>query len=916
MRRSIYIAILFILIAFSAQFAIAETGLEAYKTRHETTRSAMDSDFTRATSRMSGYYGTSLDFSDALLNMDTSAERFLQQSADIVALPDGVYVVLWEDNRNGDFDIYAQMYDSDNTVIGAEIQLIYDEYGLDQRQPASASNSSGELVVSWIESDGNLYCRVFNSDLQEQTDRIQVNDNPGDNDCNLPDVSFLYGGSFGIVWEDVRSTQNIYCQLFTPLYESLGENFQINSSISGAQFWAPQITSGADSGFAVTWDEITGVGSNVSARTFTTGGVAKSSVLSLVDPVSASADQFQTTVSYLPETGYVASFIDTRESNQCVYTQIFDFSGSKNGANTQISDNSDYVSWDVSAAVSSTGETIITWASYGSRAEILGAFLDDNGDRDGSNFTISDDAVFYDRYDPHPIYKTNDSIIVAFTDMRSEEQDIYQQHLSETGNRIGSNELVSSNGTGAQQTGSEIAAYNSGQFVAVWKDERDDDGDIYLQAGQSNGTLFGSNEKVNTDLDPALQQMPDVDASDNGYITVVWQDFADLGNPGVAAIMARRYNSDGTPSADPVPLNDAGTTGERSEPSVSQASTGRATAVWVDRRDGADDIYGQGINATGNLDGDNFKINTDPSFSDNSIPKVGMNDANDLVAAWLSSVDDRDIIVFQLFDDRRDPIGSNTVIDSDSSENDCATFDLAVESESGAFVIVWLNEDSDGEWSILARRYAADGSENDDIITVSETVNAGYSDISVDIDGDGNFAVAWSEYNDGTKKAYYVITRSDNIADAVKPIPSEAGSASEPDCSIALSGNQAFTAWVSNSNSDAGYDIFTNSRTYTTTDADEITDDPIIPEDYILSQNYPNPFNPTTTIRFYLPRSSSAEVDILNVLGQTIETVNWDKLSAGWHEFSFDGDNLASGVYFYRLSTENYSAVRKMTLVK
>lgn len=83
-----------------------------------------------------------------------------------------------------------------------------------------------------------------------------------------------------------------------------------------------------------------------------------------------------------------------------------------------------------------------------------------------------------------------------------------------------------------------------------------------------------------------------------------------------------------------------------------------------------------------------------------------------------------------------------------------------------------------------------------------------------------------------------------------------------------------------------------------------------------LSQNYPNPFNPVTTILFYLKDESDVSLDVYDLAGVRIATVNSGKKEAGYHSVTFDGSNLASGVYLYRLQTDNFLTTRKMVLIK
>jgi hypothetical protein len=90
----------------------------------------------------------------------------------------------------------------------------------------------------------------------------------------------------------------------------------------------------------------------------------------------------------------------------------------------------------------------------------------------------------------------------------------------------------------------------------------------------------------------------------------------------------------------------------------------------------------------------------------------------------------------------------------------------------------------------------------------------------------------------------------------------------------------------------------------------------ILPGSFALFQNYPNPFNPTTTIAYRLATSSAVNLEIFDVLGRVVESRDLGWLSAGPGEVEFEGSYLASGVYFYRLSTESGSLTKKMILLK
>jgi hypothetical protein len=87
-------------------------------------------------------------------------------------------------------------------------------------------------------------------------------------------------------------------------------------------------------------------------------------------------------------------------------------------------------------------------------------------------------------------------------------------------------------------------------------------------------------------------------------------------------------------------------------------------------------------------------------------------------------------------------------------------------------------------------------------------------------------------------------------------------------------------------------------------------------KDFSLSQNYPNPFNPTTVIKYKIPIDSQVRLRVYNSLGQLVRTLSSGFKKAGSYEITFRSDNLASGVYIYELSTDNFYDSKKMVLIR
>ena len=89
-----------------------------------------------------------------------------------------------------------------------------------------------------------------------------------------------------------------------------------------------------------------------------------------------------------------------------------------------------------------------------------------------------------------------------------------------------------------------------------------------------------------------------------------------------------------------------------------------------------------------------------------------------------------------------------------------------------------------------------------------------------------------------------------------------------------------------------------------------------VPESFSLQQNYPNPFNPSTKITFSVPQAGFTTLSVYNLLGEKVATLLSQELSAGKYTVDFNASNLSTGVYFYNLDSGDFSAIKKMIILK
>ncbi len=89
-----------------------------------------------------------------------------------------------------------------------------------------------------------------------------------------------------------------------------------------------------------------------------------------------------------------------------------------------------------------------------------------------------------------------------------------------------------------------------------------------------------------------------------------------------------------------------------------------------------------------------------------------------------------------------------------------------------------------------------------------------------------------------------------------------------------------------------------------------------IPKQYTLSQNYPNPFNPTTRISFTIPKNSFVNLTVYDMMGRAVQELVSSEMNGGDYTFEFNAASLSSGIYFYRMQTNEFTETKRMVLVK
>ncbi len=128
---------------------------------------------------------------------------------------------------------------------------------------------------------------------------------------------------------------------------------------------------------------------------------------------------------------------------------------------------------------------------------------------------------------------------------------------------------------------------------------------------------------------------------------------------------------------------------------------------------------------------------------------------------------------------------------------------------------------------------------------------------------------------------------------------------------------QAITTFGTDENDELYFGSFSNGKIFKFQGTPmSVNDEGKLDINYRLDQNYPNPFNPNTIISFSLARAEKVKIEVFNSIGEKVEEIYNDVADSGLHRLSWNAKDLTSGVYYLKLTSDNFSDTKKMVLMK
>jgi hypothetical protein len=367
---------------------------------------------------------------DFLVNNDAGSADQLGPSISMDAV--GNFVIVWYDFRNSNWDIYFQRYDNTGTALGVNTKVNDDTESAAQEHPSISMDATGNFVIVWDDNRNNnydIYYQRFTSTGSVLGVNTKVNDDVDSVKQWDPSISMDPAGNFVVVWIDERNVnRDIYYQRYTSTGGTLGVNTKVNDDASDADQIAPSILIDVAGNFVIVWHDFRNANWDIYYQRFTsTGGVL--GVNTKVNDDASGEFQMFSSISMDAAGNFVIAWQDYRNANWDIYYQRYTSTGSTLGTNTKANDDAGSMDQQVpSISMDGTGNFVVVWQDYRygqNNPDIIGQRYFSSGSPNGGNYRIVADGPNFGETSP-VVYANNSSIIFSWQDnRRSKGWDIY-----------------------------------------------------------------------------------------------------------------------------------------------------------------------------------------------------------------------------------------------------------------------------------------------------------------------------------------------------------------------------------------------------------------------------------------------------------------------------------------------------------
>lgn len=782
-------------------------------------------------------------------------------------------------------------FKSSGTII--DDFLVNDDAGTtDQGDPNIASDSSGNFVITWTDWRNQFFIRYiqYNSDIYAQRynglgiplgSNFKVNVDDGSTWQSDPAIAMNRLGNYVITWIYYRvgypslapGYPDVFAQRYDNLGNILGSNFKVNDDTGTAAQYAPAIALDDSGNFVITFHDYRdgpwGV-PNIYAQKYNPSGTPLGTNF-MVNNYISSSEQYWPAIAMDGLGNFVIVWQSERTAYDAsnIYAQRYNSTCTPLGTTFRVNDTDLVVAWPggfPAIAMNDSGNFVIAWQDYrcgGLIPDIYAQRYEQSGVSLGSNFKVNDDTGVANQLRPAIAMDGSGKFVITWQDARNGNWDVYAQRYDTFENRLGSNYVVANPQYASFFQISPTVAANDSKIYFTWEDNRRGKGwDIYAKV---------------------------VDWS--------WGTSHMVLNPGILNFIAMQ-NGTLPPAQSFTVSNDNGGT-------FSWTLSHKATWLDVipDSGSGYSTIVTVNVNRTDSLPFASYDTivvsNPDADNSPQMIP------VNYYLSPPPSGPDPGypDTVSVE----RMANVPPNTHLPP-------VHVYLTNDEPLAAYWIPLAFPDSIYNYDIICDSVSFAGTRTDaralDVYPVVDNNRNLLFIPAIWFAGQldpGNGPIAKIYFSTGPNwKTEYSVPINATIWPGGPEVPPGIGL----QC-VDYSGQFAWTP------------VFRAGAL----DVKEHEPAPV-PSHFELCQNYPNPFNPFTTIPFQVGGSQfivhspiHSTLKIYNILGQLVRTLVDEETAPGKYEAIWDGKDdsgkkVSSGIYFYQLKTPDYTATKKMVLLR
>ncbi|MFH1541485.1 MAG: hypothetical protein ABIE84_00140 [bacterium] len=532
-----------------------------------------------------------------------------QFSPTITADQQGGAIISWHDYRSGSGeDIYAQRIDSQGKSLWLEDGLAVATQKGTQWYPKIVGDGNGGAVITWTDgrvspSDNNIYAQRLSAagQLLWPAEGIAVCSAP--NNQEHPVIISLAQEGVIIAWNDGR---NHNLDIYVQKIDLDGQAVWTADGVSACKFdytqESPQLAADGQGGAIITWTDHRSETTKIYSQRINTSGQPLWSDTGRALALAAGNQRNSVIIKLLNEE-WVTIWEDERLGNKDLFAQKINSSGiplwQKNGV---ILTNSSHKQQGISALLTTTGNVLVVFEdTRAGNSDIYGQLLANNGETIWAEqgLVLCNAPGAVVQQNTRAILTTQEEIILVFEDFRSGYSNIYAQKINKAGQLAWGEHGLAVAKVDAVQSKPRLIHDGVGGAIIAWEDYRNPDQPVIKAQRLSSFGKKQWKESLTVAAVNSRQTKPLLVSDDSGGAIIIWEDNRNILS--LQDIYGQRVSRQGTPIWNEKGVKIISTNGNQVDAAVISDDLGGAIVAWTDYRNGDrnPDIYAQRINAQG-----------------------------------------------------------------------------------------------------------------------------------------------------------------------------------------------------------------------------------------------------------------------------------------------------------------------------